>query len=118
MLDRVALTAYIVRNINVISVNRASVRSEVDRAKKVNEALRKNLIILVLAELVREQTRGEVDYFKSEKVLRMATFPKRCFLPPSRETLSFAANVCEVVPAGLGEMIGDYAALSVAVGDF
>lgn len=45
---------------------------------------------LFLAELVREQTCGRVDYFKSEKVAKMATFPKRCFLPPSRETLSFA----------------------------
>ena len=35
-----------------------------------------------------------------------------------RETLAFANDVCTVVPAGLGETIGDYAALSVAVGDF
>ncbi len=32
-----------------------------------------------------------------------------------REALSHAQNVCRVVPAGLGEQIGDYAALSVAV---
>jgi glucokinase len=30
------------------------------------------------------------------------------------ETISFSRNVCEIVPAGLGENIGDYAALSVA----
>ena len=31
-----------------------------------------------------------------------------------REALSHALNVCEIVPAGLGEQIGDYAALAVA----
>ena len=31
-----------------------------------------------------------------------------------RETLSHSRNVCRIVPAGLGESIGDYAALSVA----
>ena len=36
----------------------------------------------------------------------------------AHETLGFAANVCKVVPAGLGETIGDYAALSVATGNF
>jgi glucokinase len=30
------------------------------------------------------------------------------------EALSYALNVCEIVPAGLGEAIGDYAALAVA----
>lgn len=33
----------------------------------------------------------------------------------NREALSHARDVCRVVPAGLGESIGDYAALSVAV---
>ena len=31
-----------------------------------------------------------------------------------KETLSHSRNVCKIVPAGLGESIGDYAALSVA----
>jgi glucokinase len=30
------------------------------------------------------------------------------------ESLSYALDVCEIVPAGLGELIGDYAALAVA----
>lgn len=33
----------------------------------------------------------------------------------NRETLAYARNACEIVPAGLGEYVGDYAALSVAV---
>ncbi|MBP3592001.1 MAG: heparinase II/III family protein [Clostridia bacterium] len=45
---------------------------------------------LFLADLVREHTGGTLDVFKEEKVQRMATFPQRCFLPPSKETLSFA----------------------------
>lgn len=32
-----------------------------------------------------------------------------------RETLSYARTACRIVPAGLGEAVGDYAALSVAV---
>ena len=31
-----------------------------------------------------------------------------------REALSLSSNVCEIVPVGLGEQIGDYAALAVA----
>jgi glucokinase len=31
-----------------------------------------------------------------------------------RETISYARNICQIEPAGLGENIGDYAALSVA----
>ena len=45
---------------------------------------------LFLADLLREHTGGALDVFKDEKVQRMATFPKRCFLPPSKETLSYA----------------------------
>lgn len=45
---------------------------------------------LFLADLVREYTKGAYDAFKSEKVLKMANFPKRCFLFPSKETLSYA----------------------------
>ncbi|MBP3919265.1 MAG: ROK family protein [Clostridia bacterium] len=36
----------------------------------------------------------------------------------AKESLSFALRACKIVPAGLGERIGDYAALSVAVGDY
>jgi len=32
-----------------------------------------------------------------------------------KEALSRSLNVCKIVPAGLGEEIGDYAALAVAV---
>lgn len=35
-----------------------------------------------------------------------------------RETLAAARSVCKVVPAGLSEKIGDYAALSVAAAEF
>ena len=33
----------------------------------------------------------------------------------SKEALSISADVCEILPAGLGESIGDYAAISLAV---
>lgn len=31
-----------------------------------------------------------------------------------KETISYSRNVCKIVSAGLGEKIGDYAALAVA----
>ena len=34
-----------------------------------------------------------------------------------RESLSYARRVCQIVPAGLGEQIGDYAALAVALNE-
>ncbi len=45
---------------------------------------------IFLADLVRAFTKGKDDYFAREKVLKMALFPRRCFLPPSKEALSFA----------------------------
>ena len=45
---------------------------------------------LFLADLLREYTHGAYDAFGNEKVLRMANFPVRCFLSPSKETLSYA----------------------------
>ncbi len=36
----------------------------------------------------------------------------------AKETLSFSLDVVKILPAGLGENIGDYAALSIAKGDF
>lgn len=35
-----------------------------------------------------------------------------------RESLRYSRDVCKVVPAGLGEQIGDYAALAVALGEY
>lgn len=65
---------------------------------------------IFLADLVREQTGGKIDFFKNEKVLRMATFPKRCFLPPSTQTLSYADGTTKGI-ADLGSwyfLCGEY----------
>ena len=56
---------------------------------------------IFLADLVRAYTNGKEDYFKREKVLKMATFPKRCFLFPSKETLSYADGTAKGI-ADLG----------------
>ena len=48
-------------------------------------------------------------YLRSESLLRDTMMQII-----ERETLLHARTVCEIVPAGLGERIGDYAALSVA----
>ena len=48
-------------------------------------------------------------FLRSEHLLRDAM---ECVI--RRETLSQAREACKIVPAGLGEQLGDYAALSVA----
>jgi glucokinase len=63
-----------------------------------------------------------IDILNPQKIVIGSIYPRcRSFLQPAmeaeiaREALSPAAEVCEVVPAALGESIGDYACLSVAM---
>ena len=66
-----------------------------------------------------------VDLLDPQKIVIGGIFMRaRDLLTPDmervmkRECLSFSLKDVEVVPAGLGENIGDYAALSVARGGF
>jgi glucokinase len=63
-----------------------------------------------------------IDVLNPERIVIGSIFARcREFLQPAmeeaiaRESLAPAAAVCSIVPAGLGEAIGDYAALSIAV---
>jgi glucokinase len=63
-----------------------------------------------------------IDVLNPERIVIGSIFARcREFLQPAmeeviaREALAPAAAVCSIVPAGLGEAIGDYAALSIAV---
>jgi glucokinase len=79
----------------------------------------------ILAQSGRYLGRGLailIDVLNPERIVIGSIFARcREFLQPSmeeelqREALAPAAQVCCVVPAGLGETIGDYAALAVAV---
>ncbi len=81
--------------------------------------------ISVLATSGRYLGRGLgiiIDIINPERIVIGSIFARcRPFLEPSmeeeirREALPGAARVCAVVPAALGEEIGDYACLSVAV---
>lgn len=62
-----------------------------------------------------------VDILNPERIVLGGVFMRSAdLLRPSlervmrRETLAYANDVCTVVPAGLGETVGDYAALAVA----
>ena len=62
-----------------------------------------------------------IDILNPEKIVIGSIFARsRDYLWPAakrvieKETLSHSRAVCEVVPAGLGEKIGDYAAIAVA----
>lgn len=64
-----------------------------------------------------------VDLLNPEKIVLGGVFMRSAhLLRPEmervlrEETIPFANDVCTVVPAGLGEKIGDFAALAVAVG--
>lgn len=66
-----------------------------------------------------------VDVLNPEKIIIGGVYMRShdLLLPPcervmKKECLSFSLNVVSVLPAGLGEKIGDFAALSVAKGDF
>jgi glucokinase len=63
-----------------------------------------------------------IDIINPQRIVIGSIFTRcRRFLQPAmdreiaREALPAAARVCEIVPAALGEDIGDYACLSVAV---
>ena len=63
-----------------------------------------------------------IDIINPQRIVIGSIYVRcRAFLQPAmeaeiaREALPPAARVCEVVPAALGESIGDYACLSVAV---
>ena len=63
-----------------------------------------------------------VDLLNPERIILGGVFMRSSgLLAPEtervmkEECLSYALDVCKVVPAGLGENIGDYAALSLAV---
>ena len=63
-----------------------------------------------------------VDLLNPEKIILGGVFMRSAYLLTAEaervmkeECLSYALDVCRIVPAGLGENIGDYAALSLAV---
>lgn len=65
-----------------------------------------------------------IDLLNPEKIILGSIFVRcrallwqACARVLEREALASSAGVCEVVPAGLGEQIGDYAALTVAYMD-
>ncbi len=66
-----------------------------------------------------------VDLFNPQKIVVGGVFMRSgdLLLPQAlrvleKESLSYANAVCQIVPAKLGEQIGDYSALSIAKGDF
>ncbi len=96
-------------------------------ARHVGEAAARGdaLAIEILAECGRQLGRGLaliIDILNPQRIVIGSIFT-RCeqFLRPAmeteirREALAGAARVCAVLPAALGEGIGDYACLSVAM---
>ncbi len=109
----------------------------------VQEHGEENLTAKLLAEYAREgdpfalqvyKKSGEmfgrtlailVDLFNPQRIVVGGVFMRSSdlLLPYAlrvlkKESLSYARSVCQIVPAGLGEQIGDFSALSVAKGDF
>jgi glucokinase len=96
-------------------------------ARQVGEAAGKgdSLAIEILEECGRHLGRGLamiIDIINPQRIVIGGIYTRcRSFLQPAmdaelaREALPGAARACEVVPAALGESIGDYACLSVAV---
>lgn len=76
--------------------------------KDTGEKLGRGLAVLIDILNPRKIVIGSI-FLRQENLLRT---PMEAMI--AREALSYNAAVCEVVPAGLGEALGDYAALSVA----
>lgn len=78
-------------------------------------------IIRIVGETLGQALSILVDLLNPEKIIIGSIYLRqRVLLEPivleclKREALSRSLDVCEVVPAGLGELVGDYASLSVA----
>ena len=62
-----------------------------------------------------------IDLLNPEKIVIGSIYGREPGLAPivrnviDREALSYAAKVCEICPAGLGERVGDYAAIAAAI---
>jgi glucokinase len=76
--------------------------------RKVGKQLGKGLSILIDTLNPQRIVIGSI-FLRQEKLLRE---PMEAVI--AQEALSYNREVCEIVAAGLGEQIGDYAALSVA----
>lgn len=66
-----------------------------------------------------------IDFINPERIIIGGVFMRshELLLPAAlkvikKETLAMTREVCEIVPAGLGEKVGDYAALALAKGDY
>lgn len=66
-----------------------------------------------------------IDFINPERIIIGGVFMRshELLLPSAlkvikKETLVMTREVCEIVPAGLGEKVGDYAALALAKGDY
>ncbi len=75
----------------------------------VGEKLGKGLAILIDVLNPERIVIGSI-FLRQEKLLRDAMEAMI-----EREALSYNSQVCKIVPSGLGEQVGDYAALSVAM---
>lgn len=76
--------------------------------KNTGEKLGKGLAVLIDILNPQKIVIGSI-FLRQEKLLRT---PMEEMI--AQEALSYNAGVCEVLPAGLGESLGDYGALSVA----
>lgn len=99
--------------------------SSVDARRVAEAAQRGDELALTVFRTVAEYLgRGLavlIDILNPEKIIIGSIYLRqRSLLEPlmmktlREEALPLAASVCEIVPAGLGEMIGDYASLAVA----
>ena len=80
--------------------------------KKSGEMLGRTLSILTDILNLEKIVIGGV-YMRAEDLL----YPP-CIAVMKKETLQYSLSCVKILPAGLGENVGDYAALSVAQGDF
>ncbi|MBQ3141719.1 MAG: ROK family protein [Clostridia bacterium] len=89
-------------------------------AAEVGDAFAKN-IITECGQKLGMGLSVIIDLFNPEKIVIGSIYGRVPALAPiarsviDREALSYAARVCEICPAGLGESVGDYAGIAIAI---
>jgi glucokinase len=131
-----------IRQLGIIEVKKKILNGEEPLLLKTAGNL-ENINAKIIAELAREgdslciniyKKSGEmlgktlsylIDILNPERIIIGGVFmrSKDLLLPYAekvmeKECLNFSKKVCEILPAGLGEQVGDYAAISIADGGF
>ena len=108
---------------NIVGEENLSAKTIAEYARKGNAFCRR--VFKVSGKMLGKTLSILIDILNPQAIVLGGVYMRANDLlnPPmkkelAKETLPFSLDVVKILPAGLGENIGDYAALSIAKGDF